>query len=198
MIFFVPGFCKLFTLNFTTMLLQNAVLYFYHCPEARLPYKCCFWEMAETLSNREQRVTIRCGEDQRLLCLLTFVVLVINELLYVLLLHLKYTSSSCWENFLCSLWQNKWPFPFTNVKKPELLFFICLFKTHFVESIRNFNVEFFNRKINLVTTLQPSSKIMTMANLQINVHVAQLKLICGRGSFSTNFSSCETVCNYSM
>ena len=80
MIFFVPGFCKLFTLNFTTMLLQNAVLYFYHCPEARLPYKCCFGEMAETktLSNREQRVTIRCGEDQRLL---TFVVLVINELL---------------------------------------------------------------------------------------------------------------------
>ena len=71
------------------------------------------------------------------------------------------------EYFHCSLWQNKWPFSFTNVKKPELLFSICLFKTHFVESFRNFNVEFFNRKINLVTTLQPSCEIMTMANLQI-------------------------------
>ena len=31
MIFFVPaGLCKLFTLNLTTMLLQNAALYFYH------------------------------------------------------------------------------------------------------------------------------------------------------------------------
>ena len=116
---------------------------------------------------------------------------------HVRLFHMKYTSSS-WEYFHYLLWQNKWPFPFTNVKKPELLFTICLFKTHFVESIRNFNVEFFNRKIYVVTTLLPSSKIMTMANLQINVHVAQLKLICGRGSVSTNFSRCETVCNYSM
>ena len=108
--------------------------------------------------------------------------------------HLKYIHHQSWEYFHCSLWQNKWPFPFTNVKKPELLFFICLFKTHFVESFRNFNVESFNRKINLVTTLQPSSKIMTMANLQISVHVAQLKLICGRGSFSQNISCCRTVC----
>ena len=146
----------------------------------------------------KQRIIICCGEDQRQTCLLTHVFLVINELLPCPAPTLEVHHWSG-EYFHCSLWQNKWPFSFTNVKKPELLFSICLFKTHFVESFRNFNVEFFNRKINFVTTLQPSCESMTMANLQIyRVHVAQLKLICGRGSFSANLSSCETVRHYSM
>ena len=189
MIFFVPGFCKLFTLNFTTMLLQNAVLYFYHRPEARLLCKCCHWKLAETLANGElESVAVKIKDN---LTFLPNVFLVINELLLLCPAFEHQVHPRSWEYFHCSLWQNKWPFPFTNVKKPELLFFICLFKTHFVECFRNFNVEFFNRKINLVTTFQPSSRIMTMANWQISVHVAQLKWICGRGRFSSNLPCCE-------